>query len=239
MDQSKTDLVMKFTITPEHDVPSEGVLDIHPEDTLMKDFHGAPYQDYSNFFEVTDFNMNMKLKSEDDHQDKMMVSPHGHASTPHAQHVARHVNNGSTDQWSRWRSAAAGGKFEPYPFEMENLTFQRVIDSASPIFFMYCCKQQKFHSAVLVKRLAQGHATIPKAYLRIEFTDVTITDIGWDDGDLVKETCEFNSKGGMKITYLRQRADASLFGKPAFGAEWLGDDDPKRGFGVRSGGRRS
>jgi type VI protein secretion system component Hcp len=239
MDQTKTDLVMKFTLTPENDVPAEGVVDIDPHDDLMWDFHGATYDDYSNFFEITDFSMKMQLKPDDDHKSKT-TSSHGHTSTPHAQHIAQQVKNGSADEWSRWRSATTANEMRTikYPFYVENLTFDRTIDSASPIFFQYCCKQQKFHSAVLCKRLAQGNlgASIPKAYLRIEFTDVTITDISWDDGDLVKETCEFKAQGGMKLTYLKQKSNAALEG--ASDAEWLGNDKDRM-LDVRRGGRRS
>ena len=50
MDQTKTDLVMKFTLTPENDVPAEGVVDIDPTTTLMKDFHGATVRGLQQFF---------------------------------------------------------------------------------------------------------------------------------------------------------------------------------------------
>ena len=159
MDQTKTDLVMKFTLTPENDVPAEGVVDIDPHDDLMWDFHGATYDDYSNFFEITDFSMKMQLKPDDDHQSKT-TSSHGHTSTPHAQHIAQQVKNGSADEWSRWRSATTANEMRTikYPFYVENLTFDRTIDSASPIFFQYLLQTAEVPQCGTVQATGSGQS---------------------------------------------------------------------------------
>jgi hypothetical protein len=105
-----------------------------------------------------------------------------------------------------------------------------------------------FDSAVLVKRLSQGEVggkSLPSVgYLRIEFFKVHITDINWEDGELVKENCTFKCER-MKVIYRKQDDSGRLqaWGGQGrhgqYSAEW---PDPKMRDqvpDVRSNGRRS
>ena len=66
---------------------------------------------------------------------------------------------------------------------------------------------------MLVKRISQGQqggvSRPTVGYLRMDFTKVLITGVGWDDGDVVKEKCEFICQG-LKMTYRRQQADGTV-----------------------------
>jgi len=99
-----------------------------------------------------------------------------------------------------------------------------VIDSASVTLFEACCGSQTFKSAVFVKRLAtggsnpgQGYGNPGRAFLRIDFEDVMVTSLNWDDGDMLSESCEFICRG-FKFQYRRQQADGRLL-EPV-SAEW-------------------
>lgn len=214
-DQSKTDMVMKFTLKGSGDVNAECALDKNENDRFMDGFNPASYQDYSNFFEVTDFGFGMKLKEDD--QNVSALSQHQHGS-------GNSQPSRTAGQFARWRSATddeVKDRKVQYPVEFDQFTFSRLIDSASPIFFEHCCNTKSFDSAALVKRISQGGNRAAVGYLRFDFTDVLITEVHWDDGDVVKESCTFICKG-IKVQYKPQNADGTL--KPSVKpAEWNQD----------------
>jgi type VI protein secretion system component Hcp len=227
VDDSKSDIVMMFVDSSGTAVLAESTLDVLKGDPFMAAgwTGGKPvpafeaitdYNDYSNFFEVTSFNFNIKLNPRDDSQSKLSG-----ASKSSGAHVV-------SDQFSRWRSASNEDvKDIPLPVDFDNFTFTRVIDGASPRFFDACCNQVSFQSAVLVKRVAVGGglgtAVVQRSvgFLRFDFRDVMLTSVDWDDGDLVTESCTFICKA-MRVRYRQQRASgrfddesASGSGKPA------------------------
>jgi type VI protein secretion system component Hcp len=214
MDQNKTDLVMQF-VQNGQPIWAESNLDIDPKDTLMQDFsRNTTYDNYTNFFEVSNFTFSMTLDGSE--QSTSALSPQARLTTQPPKAPAK--------DFARWRSAtskeAAG---IPYPLEFENFTFERTIDSASPIFFDSCCRSTEFDSAVLVKRISQGDlgGTVRPSvgYLRIDFTKVLIVGVNWDDGDLVKEQCQFISRQ-LEIRYRQQDVSGSVGPGAEMFAHW-------------------
>jgi type VI protein secretion system component Hcp len=201
----------------------------------MKDFlKNTNYDNYSNFFEVTNFDFSIALKESDESNNVISQQARNHQT--------QHPKLGANNAFARWRSATnAEYKSIYYPLEFDQFNFKRVIDSASPIFFQCCCESRSFDSAVLVKRVAQGDLGGEKnasiGFLRIDFSKVLITGINWDDGDLVTESCEFICQG-MKVTYRRQKEDGTVAGGAGneFSATWP-NPNKDRTLGIRSGGR--
>src|SRR4051794_26271953 len=120
------------------------------------------------------FAMNVSVTPNDDASAKAVG--HGRAAGPKTGSVG-------TQDFARLRSATtlqqARELAKHYPFEFGTLSFERLIDRASPVFFQACCSSTKFNKAVLVKRISQGGIANQSwrtlAYLRLEFTDVLIT----------------------------------------------------------------
>lgn len=230
MDSAATDLVMKFTL---HRQPvwAECALLIASDDSLMSDFtRRHDYRTYTNFFEISDFDFGLSLKESDESGGML-----GQAQRPQTPN-----RTPASGAFARWRSATQQEyKAIQYPLEFDKFSFSRSIDAASPIFFQACCTSSTFDSATLVKRISQGEqggADRPTVgYLRIDFTKVLITGIGWDDGDVVKEKCEFICQG-MKITYRRQKADGTIASGRGSEtqAEWP-NPSKDRTLGIRSG----
>ncbi len=243
MDQNKTDLIMKFILEGQ-DVPAECALQVDPADPLMNDFKPADYEHYSNFFEVTDFDFKLNLEDTDESS-----NPASQAVNHSLRPAATRVRNMPAGRFARWRSASGPeAQNISYPPKFGGASFERLIDRASPIFFMSCCTSKTFDSAVLVKRLSQGQfggTNLPSVgYLRIEFTKVLITDISWEDGDLVKEKCEFTCHS-MKLIYRKQdnsgrlQAWAGQGPNGQYSAEWPNPRTKDRTPDMRGGGRRS
>ena len=210
MDQNKTDLVMQFVLRGKP-VSAECGLNVHSNDKLMGEFaKHTSYRNHSNFFEVSNFQMGLNL-TEDDQSHS--------ASASHAQLHGKHVNGHSANartagRFARWRSATPEeGRDILYPLEVDKFSFDRLIDAASPIFFASCCDSKTFDRAILVKRISQGHrggtARPAVGYLRLKFTDVLITSINWDDGEMVKEQCEFVC-AKLEIEYRKQEFEGSV-----------------------------
>lgn len=233
MQQNATDLVMKFVLNAQP-VWAECALEVAPNDTLMRDFlKNTDYDNYSNFFEVTNFDFSIALKESDQSNNVVGQQARNQQQQPRA---------GSNNAFARWRSATnAEYKSIYYPLEFDQFNFKRVIDSASPIFFQCCCESRTFDSAVLVKRIARGDIGGKRnpsiGYLRIDFKKVLITGVNWDDGDLVTESCDFICQG-MKVTYRRQKDDGTVAGGAGneFSATWP-NPNKDRTLGIRSGGR--
>jgi type VI protein secretion system component Hcp len=214
MDQSKTDLVMKFV---QKGIPvwAESTLDIENDD-LMKEFtKNADYDFFTNFFDVSNFEMSLALKDED--QSNKPASAQSKLAAPNAKGKAN-----SAGPYARWRSATPQQYPDiKFPLEFDKFSFQRIIDFASPVFFESCCTSTEFDSAVLVKRVSQGGSDVSaKGFLRIDFTKVLIIAVNWDDGDLITEKCDFICQG-MTVTYKHQKADGSFAG--THHAQWPTD----------------
>jgi type VI protein secretion system component Hcp len=237
MDQNKTDLVMRFVLEGQP-VWAECVLDVWKHDDLMKDFKSADYDSYSNFFEIKTFDFSIALKEDDESTNVIGQQAKTPAST--AKPAA-----GAGGAFTHWRSATNSEyKKIHYPLEFDKFSFSRVIDSASPVFFQSCCKSQTFDRAVLVKRMSQGSndgsgATRPTVgYLRIDFTEVLITGIDWDDGDMVEEKCEFICRG-MTLTYRKQKDDGTVDASSGKVPAVWPNPHKDRSLGIRTGGRRN
>ena len=54
-----------------------------------------------------------------------------------------------------------------------------------------------------------GQDSGPKAYLRIDFTDLLITELDWDEGEVIKEKYKFVCRG-VKMQYKPQASDGTL-----------------------------
>jgi type VI protein secretion system component Hcp len=205
-DKSLTDLVMKFEYTRNNPVWAESTLQIADHDPLMEGFlKNTDYDNYNNFFEVTNFNFSAELDESD--QSTAVKSQNGRTPS----HQATSPSSGSFSRWYQFGPKDLAS--HPYPVKQIKGSFDRIIDSASPIFFQYCCNKTPFDNAVLVKRISQGDRLAVKrpsvGYLRIEFGTVLLSSLAWDDGDVVTEKCEFTCKH-MKIRYLRQSADGTV-----------------------------
>jgi type VI protein secretion system component Hcp len=208
VDKNPTDLMMRFEYDPSRPVWSECTLDIASNDDMAADFmRNTGYDNYTNFFEVSNFSFGISLSSQETG-----------AGTSTGQARVGSQSAGNTREFARWRSAS-GEEYKnispKYPLRFDSFSFERVIDSASPKFFQACCKAETFGLAVLVKRLSQGgqgpdgRPRPSASYLRIEFRDVLIRGINWDDGEVIKEKCEFTCRG-MMIRYRRQMPDGTI-----------------------------
>lgn len=215
MAKNRTDLIMQFYTDESQAISGECALEVAKGDDLMKGFEPADYQNYSNFFEINSFDFKVSVKENQKSKDSPLNRPGGSADVQKAINRPPQQRN-TSGAFATWRSAKATELREIYyPLDFDTFSFKRPLDAASPIFFQKCCNLQTFKKAVLVKRRSQGITdasgkVVPAVgYLRIDFTEVLITGIEWDDGEMVEEKCEFICKG-MTIQYRKQNDDGRV-----------------------------
>lgn len=221
-EQSKADMVMKFVRSGGGRVNAECALGKDPADPFMKDFSPASYTSYSNFFEVTKFDFGVEVKDDDTAVGTLSkTTPAGAAPTTKAAASAK-----AKGGFVSWRSATEDQlKKIDYPVEFDTFSFTRLIDSASPVFFQACCATNSFDSATLVKRVSIGADKPATGFLRLDFKEVLITGIDWDDGEVLNETCKFICKA-FSLQYRRQNPDGTL--QAAVSASWDQVRDARR-----------
>ncbi len=101
--------------------------------------------------------------------------------------------------------------------DLSKITVKRRIDRASLAILDCCFGAKPVVSATIVKRRASGTEVAGEPYLRIQFNGVLITDIAWDDDELINENFSFICRS-MSFTYRAQNPDGSMLGD--FNAEW-------------------
>jgi len=125
--------------------------------------------------------------------------------------------------FARWRSATDDSwqQAGAYPAYINEFSFTRLIDMASPVLFDFCCRKESFPFVTFIKRKAAiaGSSTEPEslAYLRIDLANVLLTSIRWSDGDIVEETCQMKCQK-MRIIYWQQDFDSTLV--PIGAVDW-------------------
>jgi type VI protein secretion system component Hcp len=101
--------------------------------------------------------------------------------------------------------------------DLTKITVRRRIDRASLAILDCCFGAKSLVSATVVKRRASGTDVAGEPYLKIKFNGVLITDVGWNDDELVNENFSFICRT-MNFTYRAQNPDGSMLGD--FNAEW-------------------
>ena len=198
--------------------------------------------DYDNgtFFEVKEFSFGMNIDDKDPKTDSVnagsqpFATPQGARGlhglgdgrlTP-AQIAAIAAATKKESKFGRWKSASPSDlqSMKCYPVRMDEVSIKRDYDKASPVLFRQCCLSGAFKSASLIKRKDVGGSKL-RGFLRMEFNDVLITHLEWEDGDTIEESFRFVFRSvtiKYRITLLRKgQNEASLQSLPD--VEWSYD----------------
>lgn len=200
MAEKQNDLLMKFVTASGTAVAAGGTSTIKKDDKLLFDFWPG------KFFEIEDFEMGFELND----FEAATVGATGNAaaaSVPEKRFASWRDLQKNTQQISEIR----------FPVDMEPISITRLIDQASPILFESCANSAAFASATVVKRKVTGQSLAMQAFLRLQFTDVLIVGINWDDGEILKEKCKFICRG-LTVQYRAQDSSGAL--GAAASAEW-------------------
>jgi len=135
-----------------------------------------------------------------EYRDQWMSMVKALAVVQQKQHVAETVQNQA-------QTVGKGKKEQSHP--VHPVTFTREIDSSSVPIMDSLINKGWYQQCSIVKRKAAGTAAAGEAYLRIDFDDVLVQNVGWNDGERVTENVTFICRG-VTMQYRPQNDDGSL-----------------------------
>jgi len=89
------------------------------------------------------------------------------------------------------------------------ISFTRSVDFTSSLLMANLISRAGFSSGSMIKRKAAGGPASGEVFLRVDFFDVLVTDIDWDDDDQVEEKVDFICRS-LTIRYRPQNQDGTL-----------------------------
>jgi type VI protein secretion system component Hcp len=106
-----------------------------------------------------------------------------------------------------------------YGVDLDEVTLSRKMDCMSPQLLQLCGEQTEIDEIILVRRkpTTSTAAKTMQPYLRLKFSEVLLTGIEWEDGDVIKEKIKFVYRT-IEVKYKRQKDDGTLAG--AIGMTW-------------------
>ena len=214
MAETKGDLLMKFVQTSGEAVKAEGSSVLKKDDKLLFDFWPG------KFFEIEEFGIGLNVEDSETSTNTLHAAG-GQGLAKPAPAAAAQGHKPKFATWRLFKKQRRGDAPDiAYPVVLEPFSFTRMMDKASPIFFQNCCNSVSFDSATLVKRKVTGSDLALQTFLRIDFKNVLIIGLDWDDGSIVKEKCKFICRE-MSVQYKQQSAGGAL--GAASSAEWSRD----------------
>jgi type VI protein secretion system component Hcp len=233
MAEDARDVLMKI-ILEKTAIPAECSTVIDANDPLASDFTSASSGNgwKGNYFAVDDFQMEIGLMG-DSNPGNNTVTRDQMAEMQKANQEALKLlaeaqqNDEERRKMPTVRSANEFGRFmtngrsamrgRSYSANLEPVTLTKRMDASSLTLFKACINSTTLDSAVLIKRRAGGGDSL-QSYLRIEFTDLLITDFNWDEDDVIKEKIKFVCRKA-EVQYSIQSA-AGTQQKAAMSRSW-------------------
>lgn len=111
-----------------------------------------------------------------------------------------------------------------YPSDLEPVSVSKRMDASSTTLFNCCKTSLKFTSATILKRRAVGGAML-RGFLRLDFYDVMLTELNWDDDEVIRESFKFVCRRAV-VQYAMETGSRSQFNpeaavlKPMPAVEW-------------------
>lgn len=210
------DVLMKLTLNGS-DIEAESSAFVEPTDKLANvkpgEFVAADKSNNwkGNFFAVKEFKMDMGLlgdsaddpaaqKRQQEEQQKLMFeSIKKDLDQPNLA-----SSRGSSD-FQSFMNPPAGGASKTYSANLEPVTLTKYLDASSLVLFKACIESTTIDSAVMIKRRGGGAKHLG-TYLRIEFTDLLITDFNWDEDDVILEKISFVCRKASVFYRLEQHS---------------------------------
>ena len=108
-------------------------------------------------------------------------------------------------------------RVKTYPADLEAISVTKELDATSLTLLKGCVTSVTFKNATLLKRKATGDNEL-RTYLRIDFTDLLITEFNWDEDEVVTEKFKFVCRKAI-VQYAVETDDGNLL-TPAGTGKW-------------------
>jgi type VI protein secretion system component Hcp len=216
MADDSRDVLMKIVLNGTA-IPAECSAAVSSNDTLAGGFTTASSANQwkGNYFSVQDFQMEVGLLGDSpgteaqryeavQEQIKLLreAQKNGSEGKPL-------MSGSSAGEYSRFMNNGASAiRAKSYSANLEPVSITKMMDASSLTLFNACITSTTLDSAVLIKRRGGGAEHL-RTYLRIEFTNLLITDFNWDEDDVVKEKIKFVCREA-NVQYSKENDDGTL-----------------------------
>lgn len=211
-EQIKSDLLMKFDLSRNDPIPGEVGTQLNLRRCAMTSGFTEGFM-----FEVQSFTLKTGLGGEEIDEAQAKQRQEAQKQTKNinkslqamANKLGVKVDNLSDQSQVEFSKFLKGDDNAKYPVDMKPMEFTRSIDKSSVLLLQHCINRRVFDTVSLIKRKAAGGPVSGEVFLRFDFKQVLIKSIDWDDGEPIKETCEFVCRSVI-INYLPQLPDGTL-----------------------------
>jgi len=214
-------------------IPSECTALLNPDDELgKKGFTASTKTADANFFSIEDFSFVVALASSDgtaatssakvgamvqetrdrsDEQMKAITKKLQESNIPELQGLKLGAGGGASSTFQRFMTSGRSAlRAKTYPSDLDAISITRRQDATSLTLLDACLHSVTFKSATILKRKAFGDRYL-RTYLRIDFTDVMLTEFNWEEDDVIKETFKFVCRGAA-VQYASEESGIKMIG---------------------------
>jgi type VI protein secretion system component Hcp len=224
MADDSRDVLMKIVLNGTA-IPAECSAAVSSNDALASGFTTASSANQwkGNYFAVQDFLMEVGLLgdsagTEDKRYEAMQETMKIFLESQKDNSEGKPLMSGSSAEYTRFmNNGRSATRAKSYSANLEPVSITKMMDASSLTLFNACINSTTLDSAVLIKRRGGGAKHL-RTYLRIEFTNLLITDFNWDEDDVVKEKIKFVCREA-KVQYSIENDDGTLQ-KPAQPRKW-------------------
>ena len=207
MAEDNRDILMKLEMTKGSYVPAECSAVLDSDDPLATDFKGTGTTGslvVGNYFAIEEFSFDIGLAD----REKKPASVTPEQMQEHMKNMQKAMAAGKTFEAKEgsYKDFMKTGRGS-YPADLQAVSITKSMDRSSTTLFEKVQDSFKFVSATILRRKAIGADTL-RGYLRIDFTDVMLTELNWEDDEVVKETFKFVCRGAT-IKYAMESGSAS------------------------------
>jgi len=188
--------------------PKVGAKDVLANSFTMQSLEGGRK---TNYFAVDEFTFPLALIDVDDEEDEDRRRQRRQGED--IEELKAMVKAGADGKGMRPRrkpefttfmTGGSGGRKRSYPADLEQVTITKRFDVSSLTLFKHCRDSKTLFGASIIKRRPIGDQSL-RTYLRIDFEDVLITDLSWEDDDIVREQFKFVCRKA-EVTYCMEGA---------------------------------
>ena len=212
MAEDLRDILMKLEVTTGLHIEAEctAIIEANPKigakDELASGFTAQNLAGgrRTNYFSIDEFTFPLALIDADDEEDSETRRQRQHEEKLQMLLEASQEGKGMRarrkTEFTRFMTQGRRTARErSYPADLEQITITKRFDVSSTNIFRLCKDNKTLFGASILKRKPIGDQSL-RTYLRLDFTDVLITDLSWEDGDFVKEQFKFVCRKA-EVTY--------------------------------------
>jgi type VI protein secretion system component Hcp len=222
MAEDTRDILMQVVLKGKP-IQAEAKSIIADRDALASGFTSATATSSANFFALQEYQMELGLLDDtapaEDPKIAKTIKRHSDANQKQIMQLQQALKllgkspglklSDGSNKFLRFISRGRNSvKTQSYSSNLEAVTFSKPMDVSSLVLFTAAKDKTVLDSATVIKRRGGGGKQL-RTFLRIDFTNLLITDFSWSEDDVVKETIKFICRKAQ-VKYSIEKDDGTM-----------------------------